>query len=138
MKSEKHILCNYKNGKMIFPDRTEIYDGEYVFIANRPEDFSIYKTEAFEDFQKRLFEARKKTDDKHLNMMARYILSRAVIVNVVNGNFEVPIQGWLEMSSEVFDTQVYTDHIRFISFERKAIYEEQKDIIKMTDSKITI
>jgi len=136
MKSEKHFLCNYKNGKMVFPDRTEIYDGEYVFIANRPEDFSVYKTEAFEDFQKRLFEARKKTDDKHLNMMARYILSRAVIVNVVKGIFEVPMQGWLEMSSNSFETRIHSDHIRFVSCNRKEIYENEADIIELTIRKI--
>lgn len=70
-------------------------------------------------------------------MMARYILSRDVIVNVVEGVFEVPMQGWLEMNSEVFETQLCTDHTRFISSNRKEFYEEQKDIIEMTVSKIT-
>lgn len=32
MKDEKLILCNYKNGEMIFPERTAKYDGEIYIV----------------------------------------------------------------------------------------------------------
>lgn len=44
MKSEKHILCNYKGGKIIFPDRTEIYSDHVRFVSRSRKE--IYENEA--------------------------------------------------------------------------------------------
>jgi len=132
------VLCTYYDGHMALLDRGKEFDGEYVFVANKPEDFSLYQVEAFNKFQTEMVEQYKKTEDKRIQSMSRMIFSRAELVTISNGKFEVPMKGWLDISSDSFDAEIFSDHIRFISRVRKEIYGDDKDIVEMLMKKTTL
>lgn len=136
MKDEMFILCNYKKGMLMFSERNEKYDGEYVFVVNAPGDFSLYNTEAFNKFQEKLVEMSAKSNDKRISVMARYIFSRAEIINVVKGGFKVPSHFMSGIDSEVFEARIFCDHIRYISSDIKLKCELQKDVVEKMDEDI--
>lgn len=125
-------LCRYKGEEILFAEGNTKYDGEYVFVPNNTEDFSLYNPEAFHSFQNTLLEVKYRTGDKSIALMAAYILRNAEFVTVTDGAFRVPVGEWSNVCSEEFELQVYSDHIRVISLVKQEERGTPKDVVELT------
>lgn len=127
MSDKQMLLCEHKKGKVVL--NTDEYDGDYVFIVNRAEDFSLYTLPAFDKVKEII--AAAANNDRQSMLVARYVFGRVCLVSISEGKLDVPMKSWLELKSEKLEAQVFPDHIRFTAIGKNEILEEKKDIIEM-------
>ena len=89
---EKTLSVLYRriSKKMQFEKKTNEYDGEYIFICNGPEDFSLYKSDAFKDFLEKVLEGIKEKDNQVILFVGNNIAIRLYKDAFVEGFDQLP------------------------------------------------
>ena len=110
------FVCVQKNGKLRFSEKTDIFDGEYIYMPKLGNEFMLYTPSGFEKVRDAFEKSGEVLCSKHVSTAARYFLSRAALVNIKNGSFEI---GRLEDAADVYEVSECSEGLRFV-----AVYPE--------------